>query len=116
MKIVNFIDLIPKNINNKIAKGLIGRILIGKNEGAKNFCMRFFELSNNGYTPRHSHDWEHEIFVVSGKGTVYCNGEWKTIKQHDSIYIPNNEEHQIKNIDDNILKFICIIPSGVPEL
>jgi len=116
MKIINYLDVDSKKFNNEIAKGLTGRVLIGKKQGAKNFCMRCFELSSNGHTPRHTHDWEHEIFIVFGKGAVYCNGEWKDIKQNDSIFIPNNEEHQIRNTDNNILKFICMIPSGVSEL
>ena len=32
--------------------------------------MRIFEVEPEGYTPRHAHDWEHEILVHSGSGQV----------------------------------------------
>ncbi len=116
MKIIKYSEVTPTFIDNDMAKGVAGRVLIGKADGADNFCMRIFELSKEGYTPRHSHDWEHEIFVYSGQGAVFFNGEWTEIESGHSIFIPGNEEHQIKNISDNPFIFVCLIPAGVPEL
>jgi quercetin dioxygenase-like cupin family protein len=116
MKVQNYSDVQSTYFDSEIAKGVTGRVLIGKEDGADNFCMRIFQLSKDGYTPRHSHEWEHEIFVHSGSGAVYNKGEWIHVESGYSIFIPSNEEHQIKNTGDVPFAFICIIPSGAPEL
>jgi len=116
MKIIHYSEAQSKKIDNDTAKGITGRVAIGKDDGANNFCMRVFELSENGYTPRHIHDWEHEIFIHSGKGDVWQNGKWVPVKTGYTIFIPGNIEHQIRNTEKETLIFACLIPSGVPEL
>lgn len=76
MKIVNSKDILPVVMNNEMVKNVAGRVMIGKEDGAKNFCMRMFEMDKDGYTPRHTHDWEHEIFVIAGKGEVFIEDKW----------------------------------------
>jgi quercetin dioxygenase-like cupin family protein len=46
------------------------RWLITKEIGAENFAMRLFEIEPGGYTPLHSHPWEHEVFILEGEGVV----------------------------------------------
>ena len=116
MKIQNASDVPPIFFDTDAAKGVAGRVLIGKNDGADNFCMRMFELAPGGHSPRHSHEWEHEIFIYKGKGAVLNNGEWVSVEPGCSIFIPGNEEHQMKNMGDDPFVFICLIPSGVPEM
>ena len=116
MKIQNYSDIQPTYFDSDTAKGVAGRVLIGKDDGANNFCMRIFELSKDGYSPRHSHEWEHEIFICSGKGAVFNNGEWLNVESGYSIFVPSNEEHQLKNTSDDPFVFVCIIPSGAPEM
>lgn len=116
MKIIKYSDVEPTNFENEIMKGFSGRVVIGKNDGANNFCMRVFEISPGGNTAKHTHYWEHEIFIHSGEGVVLSNGEWKTINSESVVFIPPDEEHQIKNTGQIQLIVICLIPSGVPEL
>jgi quercetin dioxygenase-like cupin family protein len=97
-------------------KGAAGRVLIGREDGARNFCMRLFELASGGHTPMHAHDWEHEIFVHSGEGMVFKGGNWEPIKSGTAIFIPPNEDHQMKNTGDAPLFFVCLIPAGPPEI
>lgn len=103
-------------LNTDTVKGVTGRVAIGKADGADHFCMRVFELSENGYSPRHSHDWEHEIFIHSGNGEVLCDDKWIPVSPGSVIFIPGNEDHQIKNTGDGQLVFVCLIPSGYPEM
>ncbi|MBN1366127.1 MAG: cupin domain-containing protein [Syntrophaceae bacterium] len=116
MKIVSYRQITPKNFDNKEIKDVIGRVVIGKREGAENFFMRIFEITPGGYTPKHTHDWEHEVFIHFGRGEVYTNGTWHPINADDVIFIPANEEHQIRNNGQDILIFLCLIPSKAPEL
>jgi quercetin dioxygenase-like cupin family protein len=97
-------------------KGVEGRVLIGRDDGAANFCMRLFSVTEGGYSPRHAHAWEHEIFIHSGKGEAYSNGQWIPVTPGTALFIPGNEEHQLRNTGREPLVFVCLIPSGVPEL
>lgn len=116
MKIKHYTQIKPTHFDGDLVKSVDGRVLIGKADGAENFCMRLFEMAPDGFTPRHSHDWEHEIFVHSGNGSVFKEGIWVPLKAGNAVFIPGNEEHQIKNTGKEPFVFICLIPSGPPEL
>jgi quercetin dioxygenase-like cupin family protein len=116
MKIIKYQNIAPKYFDKKEIMGVTGRVVIGKSDSAENFCMRIFEIKPKGYTPKHTHDWEHEVFIHSGKGEVYSNGNWYPVNADDAIFIPANEEHQIRNNGQDNLIFLCLIPSKAPEL
>jgi quercetin dioxygenase-like cupin family protein len=116
VKIISYSDVRATHFDNDKAKGVAGRVVIGKNDGAGNFCMRIFEIAAGGNTPKHSHDWEHEIFFHAGAGEVYSNGKWSPVKAGSVAFIPANEEHQIRNSGRELLVFACLIPSTAPEL
>ena len=116
MKIIEYHQASASHFESETAKGVTGRVLIGKQDGAPLFCMRHFEVAEAGYTPRHTHEWEHEIFFLSGEGEIYTNGKWSKVAKGTAAFIPGNEEHQIRNAGTSPLQFICLIPSGPPEL
>jgi quercetin dioxygenase-like cupin family protein len=116
MKITHYSDIEPTSFNGDAVKGVKGRVAIGKNDGADNFCMRIFEVEPEGYTLRHFHDWEHEILFFSGKGDVFSDGGWIPVSSGTTAFIPGNEEHQIRNSGNETLVFACMIPTGAPEL
>jgi len=86
------------------------RWLITKEMGANNFAMRVFEVAPDGYTPLHSHSWEHEIFVLDGTGELYDGKKVTFFKAGDVAFVPSNERHQFKNNGKLLLRFICLIP------
>jgi len=116
MKIMHYSEPEPVLMESDVVKGVSGRVVIGKSDGAENFCMRVFEMAEGGFSPRHSHEWEHEIFVHSGEGEVYNNGEWSKISKGFTLFIPGNEEHQMRNTGNEPFVFACLIPSGAPEI
>lgn len=116
MKIIEYSAIEPTVIDTKDVRGVSGRVVIGRNDGAKNFCMRVFEIAPGGYTYKHSHDWEHEVFVHAGEGEVYNNGRWHPIKAGNVVFIPGREEHQLRNEGRDVFVFVCLVPSGAPEL
>lgn len=116
MKVIAYNQIPETRFDNEMVKGVSGRVAIGKADGAANFCMRVFELDPGGYTPKHQHDWEHEIFFHAGKGEVWRDGAWEPVASGSVAFIPGNEEHQIRNRGDGKLTFVCLIPSGAPEL
>jgi quercetin dioxygenase-like cupin family protein len=116
MKIMPYSYVKAIRIENNVAKGVTARVVIGKDDGASNFCMRVFEIAEGGNTPRHTHDWEHEMFVHAGAGEIYCSGRSTPVKAGSVAFIPGNEEHQIKNTGKELLVIACLIPSKAPEL
>ncbi len=86
------------------------RWLITKEEGAENFVMRLFEMEPEGYSPFHSHPWEHEVFVLEGAGLVAGQGQEREFREGDVIFIPSNEKHQFRNNGEKTVKFLCLVP------
>ncbi len=52
------------------ARGVEMRPLITERDGAPHFAMRLFTLDPGGHTPYHSHEWEHEVYILAGSGAV----------------------------------------------
>lgn len=116
MKIKEYTEIKPTVFDRGPAKGVAARVVIGKNDGADNFFMRIFEIAPEGNTPRHAHDWEHEMFIHAGEGEIFGNGQWNRVKAGNVVFIPGNEEHQIKNTGQQSLIIACLIPAKAPEL
>ena len=116
MKVIAYKEPSATLFDNDNAKKVSGRVVIGKADGAENFCMRVFDLDLEGFTPRHRHDWEHEIFFHAGHGEIWQEGNWIPVNPGHVAFIPGSEEHQIRNAGTENLIFVCLIPSGAPEL
>lgn len=86
------------------------REVLTAREGAPNFAMRIFDVQPGGHTPLHSHNYEHEIYVLGGKGEMYTAEGPRALKPGDAILVPANAEHQFRSVGTDPLKFICLIP------
>jgi len=89
------------------------RWLIGKSDEAPNFAMREFEVEPGGYTPKHHHPYEHEVFVLDGEGVVIEGEVEHPLRSGDVVYVQPNEVHQFRNSGDRPLKFLCLVPNSV---
>ena len=116
MKIIDYSEAEAKKYPSGQARGAPGRVVIGKADGAKKFCRRVFEIARGGIIGKHAHEWEHEVFVHAGKGEILREGKWAPLSSGSVVFIPGNEEHQLRNSGEEPLVFVCVIPSGAPEL
>ncbi|MCF6249437.1 MAG: cupin domain-containing protein [Desulfobacula sp.] len=116
MKITNYKEVLPVAMDNDMIKNVAGRIMIGKEDGAPNFCMRVFEMKKGGFTPKHTHDWEHEVFVHMGLGEVFIEDTWHCLSPGSAIFVPANVEHQFRNNSNELFTFVCLVPPKAPEL
>jgi quercetin dioxygenase-like cupin family protein len=116
MQVKTYSEIKAIHIDNAAAKGIDARVVIGKNDGANNFCMRVFEIASGGNTPKHAHDWEHEMFIHSGEGEIFGSGRWNKVKAGNAVFVPANDEHQIKNSSKDLMTVVCLVPSKAPEL
>ncbi len=92
-------------------KGFFIRYLWTKDDGCPNFAMRMMEIEPRGHTSYHSHFEEHEFYFVAGEPAhVDEKGNETKLKVGDTVYVPSDEAHQIKNVGNDVLKMICMIP------
>ena len=111
MIVRNYEDTKAEAVSDAGAVKTSVRWVISKEDGAKNFFMRVFEIAPGGCTPIHRHPWEHEVFVLQGSGCVMRAGAEVPISGGHVIFIPPDEEHQFKNTSGGTLQFICVVPS-----
>src|SRR5262245_42890127 len=91
-------------------KGVTMRMMVGRADGAPNFAMRHFTVEPGGHTPHHSHNYEHEIFIVEGRGRIEQDGELCDIKAGDVVFVEPNKVHQFSNTGHTPMKFLCLVP------
>ncbi len=102
------VEAVPMDMEG--AKDVVKRVLVGEKEGAPNFIMRLFTIMPGGHTPYHSHDWEHENFIISGKGKIRIGDKEYEVSAGSYAYVPPNEMHQYICIGDEPLELLCLIP------
>jgi len=102
-------EQVPVSMNG--AQGVKMRMLIGRDDGAGNFHMRQFTVDPGGHTPHHSHDYEHEVLILSGSGLLTTDRGDRPFGPQDVIFVPANERHQFRNPGASPLEFICLIPA-----
>ena len=90
--------------------GLVKREVVCADKGAPNFCMRVFDVEPGSSTPSHEHPWEHEIYILSGRGLAVGEQGETEIAKDSVIFIPPNEHHCIVNNGSETLRLICVIP------
>ncbi len=86
------------------------RMMVGRADGAPNFAMRHFTVEAGGHSPRHSHDYEHEVYVVSGTARVEQDSEFQELGPGDVVYIRPKAVHQFTNTGDGPFAFLCLVP------
>ena len=86
------------------------RWLVSKKDGALNFQMRLFEVGPGGRTPLHSHEWEHEVYILEGAGKLVFEGEEYSLEKGSYAFVPADREHSFVNTGERTLSFICVVP------
>jgi len=94
------------------AHGCHVRWLVGEPDGAPNFAMRQFEVAPGGFTPKHFHPYEHEVFVLEGAGAVMDGDREVPLVAGDVVYVAPGDIHQFRNTGDAPLKFLCMVPNS----
>jgi len=94
------------------SRGCQVRWLVDAQQGAPNFAMRQFEVAPGGYTPRHSHPYEHEVFVLEGSGVVMEGDAEHPLAAGDFVFVSPDEIHQFRNTGSVPLKFLCMVPNA----
>ncbi|MDA7950552.1 MAG: cupin domain-containing protein [Pirellulaceae bacterium] len=112
MKLQNFEQVEETSVELPGATGCKMRLLVSDKDGAPTFAMRQFAVEPSGHTPLHSHDYEHEVYVLSGSGIAVEGTVEHPIQRGDVLFVEPNEIHQFKNNGSEPLEFICLIPNS----
>ena len=115
MKVQHYTETDMQPVEMPGARGCHVRWLIGKQDGAPTFAMRQFEVEPGGHSPRHSHPYEHEVFVLEGRGEVWENETPRPIQAGDIVFVRPDEIHQFRNTGQAPLKFLCLIPNSAMD-
>lgn len=83
MKIISYKDVESKEVEGSSKL----KIKWLNTDGSENFAVRHCEIGSGGFSPYHSHSWEHEIFVLEGEGLAVGENKSKPISVGDSISI-----------------------------
>jgi quercetin dioxygenase-like cupin family protein len=110
MKIAKADEIAARPVGAEGAEGVQIRLLIHEADGAPTFYMRQFTVAPGGHTPRHEHDWEHEVYVLAGRGAVWTEDGEQPVAAGDCVFVPPDETHQFRNTGPDDLKFLCLVP------
>ena len=114
MKVSSYLNVKVEQVKMEGAKGATVRWLISQADGAPNFAMRMFELEPEGYSPLHTHSYEHEAYILEGEGVLVYEGKEYKFEKDYCIFVPPNKLHQFKNTGTTPLKFLCLVPHPKP--
>jgi quercetin dioxygenase-like cupin family protein len=94
------------------------RYLVDERHGSERFALRLYSVQKNGHTPLDQHEYEHQVYIVSGQGFLREAADdstpMKPLKPGDTVFIPSNAVHQFINERDEPLVFLCV--KGNPSL
>jgi quercetin dioxygenase-like cupin family protein len=91
-------------------KNVTMRLMVGRKDHAPNFAMRHFTVGPGGHSPRHQHNYEHEVYVVAGQGRLEYNDTFHDLKAGDVVFVEPNAMHQFTNTGEEDFQFLCLVP------
>ena len=111
MKVKHYTDVEKIEANTEGAKGASLRWVLGPKDDMPNFHMRVVELEPGGVSMHHQHDYEHECYILEGKGELVGDNEKLSLTPGKAAYVPAGETHQFRNAGDKPFKFLCMVPN-----
>lgn len=116
MKVVHYEQIESTPVETEGAVRCRIRCLIGEQDGAPSFTMRQFEVAPGGFTPKHSHGHEHEVFVLEGTGVVVEGDVERALRPGTAVFVPPNQLHQFRNTGSSPMKFLCLVPHPLRDM
>jgi quercetin dioxygenase-like cupin family protein len=90
--------------------GVVVRWLVSEADETPHFALRLYEIEPGAVTATHIHYWEHQVFVLSGRGAAIGDKGEIPISEGDLIYVPQAERHQFANRGSELLRFLMVLP------
>ena len=87
------------------------QVLIGNEEQAPHFHMRYFAVQPGGHTSLDQHAHEHGVYILHGRARLHLQGAEYELHAGDIVYISGNDVHQFFTIGMEPLGFLCVVPA-----
>ena len=112
MKIVELQDVPKQTMESPDVKGITKQVPVGVADGSPTMSMRVLTVEPGGYSPYHSHPWEHLNYILAGRGVMVNEaGEEHPIAAGNFAFVEPDEKHQFRNTGAEPLQFICLVPT-----
>ena len=116
--IVNSTDVPFEDLAKQGASNAKVRYLVDERQGSERFALRLYSVQKGGHTPLDEHEYEHQVYILSGQGFLREAKDdrtpMKSLNPGDTVFIPSNAVHQFINERDEPLVFLCV--KGNPSL
>lgn len=99
----------PVEIHTEEVQAVLKHVLVGPEEGAPNFVIRYFHIPVGDKSFYDQHPHEHGIVILHGHARVQIKDEFYELGPLDAIFISGNDIHQLVNSGDTPLGFLCVI-------
>ncbi len=109
-KVCHYTEVEPQVFGDEAPGTQLRWLIDDEHDGAPVYALRMVEIEPGGHSPHHSHPYEHENFVIEGKGRVKIGNDWYDLKEGDVVFVPPDVVHTYANAGDNTFKFLCGIP------
>ena len=77
--------------------------IISRKDGSQNIEFRYFMLNPTDRSNYEKHNYEHLVFIISGRGTILLGDKDYEIGPNDAIFISCDEVTQLRAADDERL-------------
>ena len=116
--IVNAASVLIEELGKKGAEKVKVRYLIDERHGSERFALRLYTVEKGGHTPLDQHEYEHQVYVLSGQGLLKQSNDSVAPRQRlrsgDTLFIPSNAVHSFINERGEPFVFLCV--KGSPTL
>src|SRR3954453_12693432 len=96
---------------NSTARDASRQILIGTDEGAPHFQLRYFRVEPGGHTSLDQHAHDHGVYVLHGHAQVRLGDHTTDLQPGDVLYIAGDEIHQFHTTGAEPFGFLCVVPA-----
>lgn len=110
-KAVHYTDVPAETYGDEAPGVTIRWVIDEEHDGAPYYVLRVIEVQAGGRTPNHTHDFEHENFVLEGIGRVLIGDVWHEVGVGSVVFVPGGVRHTYVNAGDTPFRFLCGIPT-----
>ncbi len=71
--------------------------LINLDDNPPTCTLSYSQIEPGKTSAHHIHEWEHEVYIIEGTGTLFCDGKEYPVKTGDAMFIPPNVDHYTLN-------------------
>jgi quercetin dioxygenase-like cupin family protein len=89
--------------------GVTVRRFISKRDASHNLEVRYFELEPGAVSNHESHNYEHAVLILRGRGSARLGDQDHPIAFGDAVFVSSDEVHQFRADAGETLGFMCAV-------